>query len=356
MDPITQGALGASAALGFRLRKQMTKTEVALTATAGWIGGMAPDLDVLIRSSSDPLLAVEFHRHFTHSLFFIPVGGTIVGLFVMSMLFLKRRWGPSVTSDRFWSWPILIAALIGYATHGLLDACTSYGTQLLWPFSSLRVAWNNVGIIDPVPTLLWIVSIVFAFRLPKMVRPVRKVQVLFALGIVYLSIGVLQRERASALQAKLIEDRGLTVEAVDRRVVKPTVLQIFLWRSIYQHEGRYFTDGIYVGLTDHRFYPGESVAVLSRPSKEPTTRFEKDLKRFDWFSDGWLAEMPNSPEGPSRIGDMRYAFLPQEIRPLWGIEFKPETPEEPVLFRNFRELRAGDASCYFRMMGGFACN
>ena len=45
-----------------------------------WIGaaaGMAPDLDVLIQSSTDPLLALEYHRQFTHSLLFVPIGALL---------------------------------------------------------------------------------------------------------------------------------------------------------------------------------------------------------------------------------------------------------------------------------------
>ncbi|WP_019218287.1 metal-dependent hydrolase [Legionella tunisiensis] len=42
-----------------------------------------------------------------------------------------------------------MAALIGYATHGLLDACTNYGTVLFWPFSERRVYWDLISIIDP---------------------------------------------------------------------------------------------------------------------------------------------------------------------------------------------------------------
>ena len=36
----------------------------------------------------------------------------------------------------------------GYATHAVLDACTTYGTMLLWPFSDARFAWNTISIID----------------------------------------------------------------------------------------------------------------------------------------------------------------------------------------------------------------
>jgi hypothetical protein len=44
------------------------------------VAALLPDADALVRSSADPLLYAEFHRHFTHSLAFIPVGGAIAAL------------------------------------------------------------------------------------------------------------------------------------------------------------------------------------------------------------------------------------------------------------------------------------
>ncbi|KAB2837983.1 metal-dependent hydrolase, partial [bacterium] len=133
MDPLTQGLLGGVAAQAV-LRKRVTPA----VTVAGILGGMAPDLDVFIRSQANPLLMYEYHRHFTHSLAFIPVGGALVGFLLWLLL---RRKPPLAT--------MLIAAIAGFATHGLLDACTSYGTMLYWPFSRERVAWDNIFIIDP---------------------------------------------------------------------------------------------------------------------------------------------------------------------------------------------------------------
>ena len=53
-------------------------------------------------------------------------------------------------------------AALGFATHGLLDACTTYGTQLLWPFSDARIAWNVISIIDPLFTVPILLLVVFA--------------------------------------------------------------------------------------------------------------------------------------------------------------------------------------------------
>ena len=75
MDPVSQGALGAAAALVVAKPDQIRSA-----AMLGALAGMAPDLDVFIRSSADPLLFLEYHRQFTHALVFIPVGALICAL------------------------------------------------------------------------------------------------------------------------------------------------------------------------------------------------------------------------------------------------------------------------------------
>ena len=66
------GATAAQVALGPRLGRQAW--------LLGAVGGVLPDADIVIRSSADPLLAIQYHRHFTHALAFIPVGGIVATL------------------------------------------------------------------------------------------------------------------------------------------------------------------------------------------------------------------------------------------------------------------------------------
>ena len=72
MDPLTQGALGAALPLATRRR-----AGAVAAGALGFVAGMAADLDVLIRSDLDTLLYLQYHRQFTHSLIFIPVGSAI---------------------------------------------------------------------------------------------------------------------------------------------------------------------------------------------------------------------------------------------------------------------------------------
>ena len=73
MDLLTQGLVGSAVAQSFCRPKAQRRV-----ALYGAIAGMAPDLDALISSSADPLLNLDYHRHFSHSLAFIPVGASIV--------------------------------------------------------------------------------------------------------------------------------------------------------------------------------------------------------------------------------------------------------------------------------------
>ena len=61
------------------------------------------------------------------------------------MMFLRSAFWQS---PHFWQVSFgftYLFCLLGYATHGMLDACTSYGTQLLWPFTNHRYAFNTIS-------------------------------------------------------------------------------------------------------------------------------------------------------------------------------------------------------------------
>ncbi len=331
MDPITQGILGAALP-----QVIASKEDVRGAALIGALAGMAPDLDVLIRSSTDPILALQFHRHFTHSLVFIPLGSLIVAGLLYG--FWKNRL----------SWKrTYLYALLGFATHAPLDACTSYGTQLLWPFDGYRVAWDNIAVIDPLFTLplaLFAATCYFRHR-PRWAG----IGLLWAL--VYLLFGVVQRERAKSILEEVIVDRGQ--EAV-RVAVKPSLGNLILWRGIYESEGRFYVDGIRVGLfSKPKVYPGDSLDRFSVsktfPHLEPNSVQAGDIRRFLHFSDHYTVL---HPEYQDVVGDLRYGFLPHDIRPIWGITVDPGEPGRHCAFQNFPMGKGGAPQLFIRMLRG----
>jgi len=283
----------------------MKRPELLRLTLVGALAGMAPDLDVLIRSDSDPLLFLEFHRQFTHSLLFIPLGSLLCAL-VFSRLFARGI--PFLT--------VWLAAFLGYATHGLLDACTTYGTLLLWPFSDVRIAWNNIAVIDPLFTLPLLVAIVWGLVRRSTWAP----RIGLAWALIYLCVGLLQHNRAAAVGESLAVERGHEGVAVS---AKPTLGNVLLWKVIYRHEGRFWVDAVRVGL-DTRVYPGGSIAAFNAgadlPWLDSGSQQARDLERFRWFSSDYLAM---DTDNPLLVVDMRYSLLPNEIKGLWGIEFDP---------------------------------
>lgn len=299
MDPVSQGVVAAIAAQSV----SADRVDVRKAAFFGWFAGMVADLDVLLRSSTDPLRGLEFHRQFTHSLFFIPFGGAICAI-VFFWLF-GRRWQVPLRSVLLW-------CVIGYATHGLLDACTNYGTQLYWPFSNAREAFNTISIIDPLWTLPLLALMGFGcWRQHKV----------FAIAgliwmVLYMGVGIVQRERAEAVGLQLAQSRGH--EPV-RLEAKPSLGNLLIWKLVYSTEDRYFVDAIRLGLSP-LIYQGESVEILNVardfPWLDSRSQQAKDIERFRWFSNDYLAM---SPYHAGRIIDVRYSALPHEIRGLWGV-------------------------------------
>ena len=329
MDLLTQGLGGSAVAQAFADSKAQTRA-----TWCGAVAGTAPDLDVLIRSSADPLLNLDYHRHFSHSLAFIPVGATLVALLIW---WLSRR--------RFDFREIWQACMLGYATHGLLDACTSYGTHLLWPFALERVSWNLVSIVDPLFSLPLLVLLILGVKRRQRWFP--RAASIFCLS--YLMFAFMQHWQAESAQTDLIGQRD---HAADRRIVKPSIGNVFLHRSVYLHDGVYHVDAIHVfpGLAP-KIYPGGEVAAykLRDIDRVPSdsSRLAKDVARFDRLSDGFLGQHPESVDV---IGDVRYGMLPTSTVPLWGIQINPAQPEVAAEFVKFRTIGNGDKEAFYSML------
>ena len=287
---------------------------------------MAPDIDIFIRSTTDPLLALEYHRQFTHSLLFIPFGALVCAAVFYPF------WHKRITAAQSY-----LFCLLGYGSHGVLDACTTYGTQLFWPFSRTRIAWNNVSVVDPLFTLPLIALVITGIRR----RNVRYAAAGVCWAILYLGFGVAQNFRAVEIGTALAVSRG---HEPIRLEAKPAFASLLLWKSLYEYDGRYYVDAVRVGRSTQVF-PGESVEKLDLakhfPWLDPASTQGEDLERFRWFSDDYLAP---DPDQPGHIIDMRYSLVPNTADGLWAIVLDRDAPSDAhvgyVTMRN-REMREG---------------
>jgi inner membrane protein len=309
MDTITQGVLGAAAAQSVLSRRLPRGAGLI-----GAVGGMAADLDVFIYSLNDPTVGWTFHRHFTHSLIFIPLGGLIAAL---PFLLMKRF------KDH--KREVALAAVIGYATHGLLDAFTSYGTQMLWPFTNLRVAWDWIPIVDPLYTIpLWI-GVIWTAR----TRNPNAVRAALLLTSLYICFGGWQHHRAVELQKDLASMRGHKIE---HSRVMPAPGGLIFWRSLYVSDGRIYVDGVETPWFGSALaLEGGSANLTTFNDLPPSARSNAESRRrFDvlnWFADGLIAPVATAATAAtaggseSAYGDMRFTVAVESLTPLWGLQF-----------------------------------
>lgn len=314
MDPISQACFGASLSQSFARDKSKQLSALLIGALAG----MAPDLDVLISSSDDPLLFLEFHRQFTHSLIFIPVGALLCALIFYPIAKKKLPFSQ-----------VYLFSFLGYGTHGLLDACTSYGTQLYWPFSNERVAWNTVSIVDPLFTLpVAILILLAAFR-----KNTRFARTAFVYAVIFLNLGIVQNYRAEKAVYALAQQRGHQPERV---LFKPSFANRHVWKIIYEHDARYYVDAVNL-LWDVEYIPGTSIQKLDDKRDFPwlpsSSQQAKDIERFRWFSDDFLAV---STQDRNVIMDVRYSFIPNRIDLMWGIKVSRKNVDEGKLDTHVR--------------------
>ncbi len=335
MDPLTQASLGAAAA-ALLCRRDSVRRAVLVGALAG----SAPDLDVLIRSESDPLLALEYHRHFTHALLFAPIIGILLAGLLKALFFWKH-----------WAFrELALFASVGALTHGLLDACTSYGTSLYLPFSTHRESWDIISIIDPIFTLPLFFATVWAFAW----RQTRSVKWVFACCMLYLCFGVLQRERAQAYAMQLAEARGH--ERITQLTARPSFGNTVLWRLVYRYEDRFFVDAVQLmPFRSPKHYPGAAVAIFTVDERKAEvgdgTVLANDVERFRFFSQNYLYRYP---EKPTVVGDLRYAMFPNSIEPLWGIQVKSDDNNQHASIVYFRDPARRNLNRLWQMISGQA--
>ncbi|KGL63578.1 metal-dependent hydrolase [Polaribacter sp. Hel1_85] len=142
MDSLTQIVLGAAVGEAVLGRKIGNKSMFY-----GAIAGTIPDLDFLSSFFTDTVTALEIHRGITHSIFFSVVFSPILAFFVTKYEKYKNL--------KDWSWLFFWA----FITHPILDAQTTWGTQLFWPLD-IRLAFKNVFVIDPLYTIPFLVFLI----------------------------------------------------------------------------------------------------------------------------------------------------------------------------------------------------
>ena len=218
--------------------------------------------------------------------------------------------------------------LVAVGTHGLLDVCTSYGTQLLWPFSSARLAWDCVPIIDLIYTPVLFLTLLLCYLARKLWRnkPLRAKHASLAIGVAgmvistaYLATGRLCHNFAVYRGMEKVGDRQ-----IDSAEAYPMLGSIFLWRVVLQTPEDWYVLRVHLLGGKDRI---ESVRVdKPRPlPQEVLYAWNTDeYKLFDWFARGQIRPIVRY-EGDLVVvefHDMRYGWRTASPTSAWFLQFQ----------------------------------
>ena len=337
MDTPTQALLGAvvgQALFGEKLGRR--------AVVWGALGGALPDADILAIGFLGPWAEFLYHRGPTHALWFGPVVGSMIGYGVWrgyargyrrkvqagggrgfegsAARFLHSALHPGSPS-LLGSWVGLF--VLALFTHPLLDLFTTYGTQLLSPFSNHRFAIHAVSIIDPLYSLILAAALLVAFVKGARSRIATRAALLAAvISTAYLSYGLWLNVRAEGIVREQLAGQGI-LEARVR--CYPTILQVYLRRAVV-----WTPDEVRVGLIS-MWKPAPVIWQRFSVSDGPlvqTVRNTWEGRTFEWFALGDTLPRVVEQDGVVvvEITDLRYGFPRGAESGLWGIRaaFDPQ--------------------------------
>jgi len=333
MDNVTHAALGIAAGIAVHRRGG----SISAAAVAALLAAEAPDLDVFIRAADDPLVSFRWHRHFTHSFVFMPVWALLSAW--LTAFFFRRRHNVG------WR-ELFLPGLAGALTHLLCDGCTSYGTMLLWPFTEARYAWDCLPIVDLLATLPLLALAILAWR--------RHSPRLALYGLIwftsYALLGAWQHARAETALRQWFASQQVT-RRTERLAVKPTALNLLVWRCLWLENGHWHTAAVRVApFAAPRILLGETRAALTPASAGLPAAGSPDaivLADFSRFTQGWNTYTQDG--GAVLVGDIRFGMLPTSARPLWSVRYEPSAPTTVIMDRS---LRPGDWTRFGQMIVG----
>jgi inner membrane protein len=293
MDSLTQIVLGASVGEAVLGKKVGNKAMLY-----GAIAGTIPDLDVLSRYFVDTVTATEWHRGFSHSILFAVLFAPIFGWLISKIERKSRATFKDWLRLMFW----------GLFTHPILDAFTTWGTQLFWPFD-LRLAFQNIFVIDPLYTLPFLVFLILAMR-QKRTSPQRKKynQLGIFVSSSYLLLTLVLKGAAYRKFMDSLKDQGIAYEAIDTR---PTPFNTILWTANVDVGNAYL-------IGNYSFFDTQEIKFTAYPKNRRLLghlRTNDKVKRLAKIAEGWYTITEKG--GDLFFNDLRFGLIsldPDETR------------------------------------------
>ncbi len=326
MDSLTQIVLGAAVGEAV-LGKKVGNRAMLWGAVAGTI----PDLDVIARFLTDTITATEMHRGFSHSIIFSVLAAPLFG-WLVSKIHRKldvgwRDWAKLF----FW----------GLFTHPLLDAFTTWGTQLFWPWD-WRLAFNSIFVIDPLYTLPFLVCVIWAMfkkRGSLSRKRINRLGLYLSTGYLLLTVGI--KFFAHRQFSKALEEQGTQYAKISSR---PAPLNTILWNANVDTEDAYL-------IGEYSFFDSQPIQFKSYPKKrkEAQSLIKKwNVQRLIKISEGWYILEKNNDQWV--YNDLRFGLIPVDPDdPQFVFRYILQEEEEGVIATEDRPTPE-DAGAVFKTL------
>ncbi|MEM9361380.1 MAG: metal-dependent hydrolase [Bacteroidota bacterium] len=288
MDSLTQIVLGAAVGEAVLGKKVGNKA-----LFYGAIAGTIPDLDVIANFFTDTITAIELHRGFSHSLFFSVLMAPFFG-WLVNTIERKKGIGWQAWSKLFF-W--------GFLTHPLLDAFTTWGTQLFWPFD-VRLAFNSIFVIDPlytVPFLICTVLVLFFKRDSKVRWSINTIGL--TISTLYLGLTLVLKTWVNQKFERSLKDQGISYEKISTR---PAPMNTILWNANIETADGYL-------LADYSFFDTVPITFRKYPKNREASRDVmsfQNVQRLANIAQGWF--ILERIQGVWYFYDLRFGRIPRK--------------------------------------------
>ncbi len=337
MDSITQATLGATVAHAV-WHKPLGRKAFLWGAAFGTL----PDLDILLYPVLDDIQKLYWHRGESHSVWFILLGGTLLG-----WLLWRYSW-----KDKLSLKLVNVGLGLIFATHVLIDYFNVYGTQLLAPFSRYGFGLGNMFIIDPLFTGPLILGLLFAIFSTHPYRFKLNMAGLM-ISSAYALFSIASHTYADTVFTRQLEEKQVEVKDA---ITGATPLNSLLWRHVARTDS-----GLMIGYFSVIGDSPDQDIVFSNVSRNEHIlkpfAGQRNVEAVNWFSKGfWTTREQN---GLVTMIDMRFGefrVLPNDPPEKWKYSFAWEiTENEDLLYQQpfaLNNTRQALLSLWERMING----
>ena len=307
MDPVCHTLVGGA------LAESGLKRRTAFGGATLLLAANAPDLDVLTYLAG-PTTALWLRRGLTHGVLawlVLPILVTSVVLITDRFMRLGRE------RRRVVPLQVLLLAVVGVATHPLLDLLNTYGVRLLTPFSDRWFYGDVLFIVDPWVWGVLAMGIVWsrrrARRADRGMAPARTAgrPAQWALVALALYLGVMAGSNLAARRVVTSNLAGQGLPAPEHMMVAPIPINPLRRTVVVELDGAYW-GGLFSFVGTPRVLL-EDLGITRDPdyrtvaaTRGPEARHFLSWARFPYFE---IA--PDRPGDAVLIGDARYTLRPQ---------------------------------------------